>query len=191
MTSRFAAPTRRIQARLRVSSPPLETASMRASESLNTRLRVLLVPDSMYSGGAQTIARSIAPDAALHRSNPVIISGSVLRQLDGTLQDLPPASIDVVHFLTPPHEATASMHPFVGVTPCISTIHHGNRGQHEVWHPSRCSDAVMTVSRRGRRRAPRRERRRPTEACHAAERRETPMFFGHRPPASGQPCGRG
>jgi glycosyltransferase involved in cell wall biosynthesis len=102
------------------------------------KLRVLLIPDSIYwiTG---TICRSIAA------YNPwieaTICSGSVVEKLLKKGVDLA-AEVDVVHFLTT-LETVSLLDKFKDRVACVTSVHHIHDWEH--WQYDTAGDAIMTV----------------------------------------------
>lgn len=108
-------------------------------EPLDSRLRILFVPDSTY-----WITGRIAYQIAEHNPwiEPTICSAPVLRKLIEASGGVYPGDIDQVHFLT--YEiATEFIGCFREKIPCVTTIHHVEDERSVQAEP--LADAVMTV----------------------------------------------
>lgn len=108
-------------------------------EPLDSRLRILFVPDSIY-----WITGRIAYQIAEHNPwiEPTICSAPVLRKLIKESGGVYPGDIDQVHFLTYAI-ATEFIGCFREKIPCITTIHHVE--DERSVQPEPLADAVMTV----------------------------------------------
>lgn len=106
---------------------------------LDSRLRILFVPDSTY-----WITGRIAYQIAEHNPwiEPTICSAPVLRKLIKASGGVYPGDIDQVHFLTY-QIATEFIGCFREKIPCVTTIHHVEDERSVEAEP--LADAVMTV----------------------------------------------